>query len=251
VRASGLNSNTFNSNTVTSTKGRRAMLQGVSKKFRGGCLMLVRDDQQQVTFIGTAFLVHSQGYLLTAAHLVTRPAGLHVVPTTASDDFVPMTFERVAAMPVSVVRTDLAHDVALLRIEQDLGIEVPDDFLGTADSVRPGASIMSLGYSFGHEQLHTVMSVGGIVSAKIRSPNQTALILFDNMVQDGDTGGPLVHVADGHIVGLVSGRFEPAEVVRGSTDWDRSPARDTNISFAVAIDYAVDLLREEGLLSHA
>lgn len=226
------------------------MLQGVSQKFRGGCLMLVRDDQQQVSFVGTAFLVHAQGYLLTAAHLVNRPEGLHVVPSTSSDDFTPMTFERVAAMPVSVVRSDIAHDVALLKIEQELGIEVPDDFLGTADNVRPGASIMSVGYSFGHEQLHAVLSVGGYISAKIRSPNATRLILFDNMVQDGDTGGPLVHVADGHIVGLVSGRFEPAEVVRGSTDWDRKPARDTNISYAVAIDYGVDLMREEGLLSH-
>jgi serine protease Do len=94
-----------------------------------------------------------------------------------------------------------AMNLLMVWIEQDLGIEVPDDFLGGAESVRPGASIMSLGYSFGHERLHTVVGVGGVVSAKIRSTNQTALILFDNMVQDGDTGGPLVHVADGHIVG--------------------------------------------------
>jgi serine protease Do len=46
----------------------------------------------------------------------------------------------------------------------------------------------------------------------------------------------------------VSGRFEPSEVVRGSKDWDRRPARDTNISFAVGIDYGIALLREQGLL---
>jgi serine protease Do len=226
------------------------MLQGVSQKFRGGCLMLVRDDAQQLSFLGTAFLVHAQGYLLTAAHLVHRGEGLHVVPTTSSGDFVPMTFERVAAMPVSVVAIDADHDTALLKIEQDLGIEVPDDFLGSAENVRPGATIMSLGYAFGHEQLHAVITVGGFVSAKIRSPNETGLILFDNMVQDGDTGGPLVHVADGHVVGVISGRFEPQEVVRGNTDWDRRPARDTNISFAVAIDYGVELMRNQDLLAH-
>jgi serine protease Do len=70
------------------------------------------------------------------------------------------------------------------------------------------------------------------------------------MVHDGDRGGPLVHVADGHIIGLVSGRFEPAEVVRGSMDWDRAPPHDTNMSYAVAIDYGLDLMRAEGLMEH-
>jgi serine protease Do len=226
------------------------MLQGVSKKFRGGCMMLVRDDGQQVTFLGTAFLVHGGGWLLTAAHLVHQPDGLRVVPTTPDDGFVPMTFDRVAAMPAQVVRTDVARGTALLKIEQPLEIGMPDDFLGSAENARPGASIMSLGYAFGHDQLHTVITVGGVIAGKIRSTNGTNLLLFDNMAQDGDTGGPLVHVVDGHIVGVVIGRFEPAEVVRGSQDWDRSPARDTNISYAVAIDYGIALMRNEGLFDH-
>ena len=226
------------------------MLQEVSRKFRSGCMMLMRDEGEALTFLGSSFLVHREGYLLTAAHLVSRPVGLLIVPTSFSDGFAPMTFDRVAGMPVSVVRQDREHDVALLRIERGVEIEVPDDFLGATENVRPGASVMSLGYSFGHQQLHTVITLSGVVSAKLRSPNDTGLILFDNMVHDGDRGGPLVHVADGHIVGLVSGRFEPAEVVRGSLDWDRAPPRDTNVSYAVAIDYGVDLMRAEGLLEH-
>jgi serine protease Do len=225
------------------------MLQGVSHKFRSGCMMLVRDQLEQVSFLGSAFLVHRAGYLLTAAHLVPNPDGLRVVATSLTEDFAPMRFDRVAAMPVSVCRTAPEHDIALLRIVEDVEIEVPDDFLGSTVAVRPGASVMTLGYSFGHEQLHTILTTGAVVSAKIRSPNDTNLILFDNMVHDGDRGGPLVHVADGHIVGLISGRFEPAEVVRGSREWDRSPARDTNMSFAVAIEYGRELMHAEGLMA--
>jgi hypothetical protein len=55
---------------------------------------------------------------------------------------------------------------------------------------------------------------------------------------------PLVHVADGHSVGLVSGRFEPAEVVRGSKDWDRGAARDINIGIGIALG------REQARLSN-
>jgi serine protease Do len=227
------------------------MLQGVSQKFRGGCMMLMRDQGERVAFLGSAFLVHRDGYLLTAAHLTTEPRGLRVVATSLSEGFAPMSFDRVAAMPVTVARTDHQHDVALLRIEQDLGIEVPDDFLGSTDNVRPGASVMSLGYAFGHEQLHALLTISGVVSAKIRSPNNTRLILFDSMTHDGDRGGPLVHVADSHVVGVLSGRFEPAEVVRGSRDWDRKPPRDTNISHAVAIEYGLELMREEAILGPA
>lgn len=223
------------------------MLQIASRKFRGACMMLMRDGEDQLSFLGSAFLVHRTGYMLTAAHLVSKTDGLLVVPTAYTDDFTPMTFDRVSAMEVSVVSSDTHSDVALLKIEHDLAIEVPDDFLGATENVDPGATVMGLGYSFGHEQLHAVITHGGVVAAKIRSPNDTRLILFDKMVNDGDRGGPLVHVNDGHIVGIISGRFEPAETVRGSQDWDRSPPRDTSVSFAVAIEYGLELMAAEGL----
>ncbi|MEJ2514564.1 MAG: serine protease [Gammaproteobacteria bacterium] len=223
------------------------MLQNASRKFRGACMMLMREGEDQLSFLGTAFLVHPSGYLLTAAHLVSNTQGLRIVPTAFSDDFIPMTFDRVAAMSVSVVSKNTNADVALLKLEQELAIEVPDDFVGATQNVRPGASIMTVGYSFGHEQLHTTLNFNGVVAAKIQSPNGTRLILFDKMVNDGDVGGPLVHVHDGHIVGVISGRFEPAETVRGSDQWDRSPPRDTTVAFAVAIEYGLELMAAEGL----
>lgn len=223
------------------------MLQNISRKFRSACMMLMREGDEQLSFLGSAFIVHPAGYLLTAAHLVNKTEGLRIVPTNFSDDFVPMTFDRVAAVPVSVVGTNTNADVALLKMDQDVSIGVPDDFLGATENVRPGASVMSLGYSFGHEQLHSVMNFEAVVAGKIQSPNTTRLILFDKMVNDGDVGGPLVHVNDGHIVGIISGRFEPAETVRGSDDWDRSPPKDTTVSFAVAIDYGLELMAAEGL----
>ncbi len=223
------------------------MLQNVSRKFRGACMMLMREGDQQLSFLGSAFLVHPSGYLLTAAHLVANPDSLRVAATTFSDDFIPMTSERVAAVPVSVVSRNASADVALLKIEEEVSIGVPDDFVGATENVRPGASVMTVGYSFGHEQLHTTLNFSGVVAGKIQSPNGTRLILFDKMVNDGDVGGPLVHVNDSHIVGIISGRFEPAETVRGSEDWDRSPPRDTTVAFAVAIEYGLELMAAEKL----
>lgn len=226
------------------------MLQGVSHKFRSGCMMLARSQAESLTFLGSAFLVHGEGYLLTAAHLTAQEEGLVVVPSTFTDGFSPMTFDRVAAMEVEVRQRDVNRDVALLKISQDIAISVPDDFLGMTDAVRPGASVMALGYSFGHQQVHSLLGYNAVVSAKIRSRNETDLILYDSAFHEGDRGGPLVHVADGHIVGIVCDHFEPAEIaVQSGVASEKLEPRETNVSYAVAIEYGLALMREEGLVT--
>lgn len=218
------------------------MLQGVSQKFSSGCMMLARQRGDSIEFLGSAFLVHERGYLLTAGHLVGAADGLVVVPSEPSDEFLPMTSERVAAMPVSVAARDTERDVALLHIEHEVDISVPDDFLGSTSAVRQGASVMALGYSFGHHQVHIAMAFNAVVTAKIMSRNGTALVLYGSAFHEGDRGGPLVHVQDGHIVGIVSGRFEPGELVPQVPEEDRLTAAETNVSYAVGIEYGLALM---------
>lgn len=221
------------------------MLQTVTHKFASGCMMLARRRDDAIEFLGSSFLVDRNGYLLTAAHLVTAGGdGLVVVPAEPSEDFQPMTSHRVNAMPVSVAARDTEHDVALLKIEQDVEIGVPDDFLGSTAAVRQGASVMALGYSFGHHQVHSVLSFEAVVSAKIRSRNDTALVLFSSAFHEGDRGGPLIHVQDGHVIGIVSGRFEPGDLVPQVPVDDRLTAAETNVSYAVAIEYGLALMAE-------
>lgn len=206
-------------------------------------MMLARQQGDAIEFLGSAFLVDAAGYLLTAAHLVARRENLVVVAAEPSDDFLPMTAERVAAMPVSVAAEDTERDVALLRIEQSLEISVPDDFLGSNEAVRQGASLMALGYSFGHHQVHTVMAFDAVVTGKIRSRNGTALILYGSAFHEGDRGGPLVHVQDGHVIGIISGRFEPSELIAPTAGEPKLALAETNVSYAVAIEYGLALMK--------
>jgi S1-C subfamily serine protease len=220
------------------------MLQRLAHKFRSGCAMLARRRGDAIDFLGSAFLVHADGYLLTAAHLVTASEGLVVAPSAPSDDFLPMTSDRIAAMPAVVVASDVDRDVALLKIEQPLEISVPDDFLGNNAAVRPGASVMALGYSFGHHRVHAAMAFDAVVSAKIRSSNGTALILYGSAFHEGDRGGPLVHVQDGHIIGIISGRFAPAELFGHAPDDGHGLAAEMNVSYAIAIEYGLALMAD-------
>jgi serine protease Do len=205
-------------------------------------MILARQRGDTIDFLGSAFLVDSQGYLLTAGHLVASSEGLVVVASEPSDDFRPMTVERVAALPVSVAAHDTDRDVALLRIDHALDISVPDDFLGSNEAVRQGASVMALGYSFGHHQVHTVFVFDAVVSAKARSKNGTSLILYGSAFHEGDRGGPLIHVEDGHVIGIISGRFEPRELMPQSPADSRLLPAETNVSYAVAIEHGLALM---------
>lgn len=226
------------------------MLQTVCQKFNGGCMMVFRRTRDTAQFLGTAFLVHESGYLLTVAHILPEEGHLMVVPPDTVDDFTPISQETVTSIPVKVARRNLKQDVALLKMEQAPEMRLPDHFLGTAENIAVGSSSMAMGFAFGHQTLHTLVTMNAVISAKVLSRNQSKLLLFDSMVHDGDRGGPLIGVADGLIVGLINGRFDPQEASKGYTDGSHTLVSNTNISYAVAIDYGLALMEEEGLEIH-
>lgn len=224
------------------------MLQDASLKFSGGCMMLVRKRGGAVVFLGTAFLMHDDGYLLTAAHLIGDDAeDLMVVRAKNPEEFVPISLDEVPAMGVSVSAIDKVHNVALLEIDRNLRIETPDHLVGAAATAQMGSSVINMGFPFGHQELHALAAVSGIISAKVQSRNGTKMLLFDTMVLDGDAGGPLVQAPDGRVIGIVIGRFSPVEDGGDFTRGNRHPGFDTNISYAVAIEYGIALMEAQGL----
>ena len=56
-------------------------------------------------------------------------------------------------------------------------------------------------------------------------------------------GAPLVTMADGRVIGVVNGRFDPAQ----AGDSETEPAEQPHFSFAVSIEYAAAMLEAEGL----
>jgi serine protease Do len=227
------------------------MLGAVFKKFSGGCMMVFRRDGDAVQFLGTAFLVHEDGYLLTVSHTMPKEGQLIVVPAESGYEFTPISQETVTSIPVTVVRRNVDRDIALLKMQQKIDMQMPDHFLGTAESALVGNQVMALGYAFGHQALHTLVASSAVTSAKVLSRNESKILLFDTMIHDGDRGGPLVGVEDGLVIGILNGRFDAMEASKDYTDGSQTIKSNTNISYAVAIDYGIDLMREEGLISAA
>lgn len=226
------------------------MLQTICQKFSGGCMMVMRQHSDTVSFLGTAFLVHEAGYLLTVDHILPREGKLLVVPGDRAEDFTPVSQKRVTTLPVSVAQRNPDRDVALLRIDQPMEMRLPDHFLGSAENMGMGNSVMIMGYSFGYQTLHVLVAMNAVISAKVLSNNRTRMLLFDSMVHDGDRGGPLISVGDGLVVGIINGRFDAQEAAREYTDGSRTIAANTNISYAVAVEYGIELMEREGLTAH-
>lgn len=217
------------------------MLETVSQRFQGSCMMLMRRSGTEVTFLGSGFLVHPDGYLLTAARNVADDGELVVVSPEVGEGFVPVTQDEVSPVPAEVVSRDMARDVALLKLKPDLDINMPDGVLGTPEDDARGAVLMSLGVPFGYYRIHGVIVSQSILAGRIKSRSDTNLILFDRRVQYGDVGGPLISAEKQRVIGVVGGVFDPVELEGRETPEGVRPINSA-LSYAASIEYGAALL---------
>ncbi len=222
------------------------MLESVRLRYEGCCMMLMSIEEDRGIFLGSAFLVHSKGYALTAAHILPNKAELGLVPAQPAGSFVPLTMEQVTPVPVEVVRRDTEHDVALLKLIPDLGIAVPSHIMGNPAETPLGTTVMSMGFSFAHYRLHSVVSLQATLSAKVLSAHQAHILLFDTPIHPGDAGGPLINARDERIIGVVLGPFAASDLVAESTG-SKPDSASSAISQAISIEYGIELMKQEGL----
>lgn len=202
------------------------------------------DEQNHLVFLGTAFVIHPDGYLLTAAHAVSMQKNLMVVPVSPEDDFMPMISASFRAIPVNVAGADLEHDIALLQFTDEVGMNMPDHILGAPETITMGTGVACIGFPFGFQCIYNQVLQQAVVSGKILSANDTKLFLFDSRVHDGTRGAPLISMDDQRVIGVVSGRFDCLEA---SPIEEKEKGMPTSFSYAVSIEYAVPLMEELGV----
>lgn len=217
------------------------MLETVSQRFKGSCMMIMQRTGEEVTFLGSGFFVHPDGYLLTAARIVGADKDLVVVSPPADEVFPQVTQDEVSPVPVELIAEDRERDVALLKLKPDINIHMPEGILGSAETDSRGALLMSLGIPFGYYRVHGVIAAQSVLAGRIRSYTGTKLIIFDRRVQYGDIGGPLVSVDSAQVIGIVGGVFDPIELEGGEMPEGVRPI-NSDLSYATAIEYGSELL---------
>ena len=164
--------------------------------------------------IGSGFIVTSDGYVLTNAHVVAD----------ASEVTVKLTDRR--EFRARVVGVDKRSDVALIKIPAS---GLPTVRFGDPDKIRPGQWAIAIGSPFGFENSVTA----GVVSAVGRplpDDSGTSFVTFiqtDAAVNPGNSGGPLFNL-DGQVIGMNAQIYSRTGGYMG-------------MSFAIPIDVALNV----------
>ena len=176
-----------------------------------------REQEQQS--VGSGFVISSDGYLITNAHVVDGADEVNVKLTDKRE------------FKAKVVGVDKRTDIALLKIEAK---DLPKVTIGDPDKLKVGEWVVAIGKPFGLENTMTA----GIVSAKGRDLPQENLVPFiqtDAAVNPGNSGGPLFNLK-GEVIGINSMIFSRTGGYMG-------------LSFAIPIDIAMNTvaqLKEKG-----
>ncbi len=160
--------------------------------------------------IGSGFIVSSDGYVLTNAHVVAD----------ASEVTVKLTDRR--EFVAKVMGVDKRSDVALIKIA---ATGLPTVHFGNSSLLKPGQWVVAIGSPFGFANSVTA----GVVSATAR-PLDEAYVPFiqtDAAVNPGNSGGPLFNV-DGEVIGINAQIYSRTGGYMG-------------MSFAIPIDLALNV----------
>ena len=146
-------------------------------------------QQRESVGSGSGVIIREDGYIVTNNHVIDNATKIEV------------TLNNNQTYPATLVGTDPATDIALLKIDASGLPVIP---FGDSDKLRLGEWVIAIGSPY---DLRSTITAG-IVSAKGRSmPNYTgefkveSFIQTDAAVNPGNSGGALVDKA-GNLVGI-------------------------------------------------
>lgn len=164
--------------------------------------------------MGSGFIISSDGYILTNAHVVE------------SADEITVKLNDKREFIGEVIGTDKKTDIALIKIKAE---NLPKVNQGDPEKLKVGEWVVAIGSPFGFENSVTA----GIVSAKGRSlaqENYVPFIQTDVAINPGNSGGPLFNMK-GEVVGINSQIYSRTGGFMG-------------LSFAIPINVATDIANQ-------
>jgi TonB family protein len=209
------------------------------------------DRGYRYLFYGDGFFINEQGYLMTAAHVLSQLHGGQ-----------PYVLLRQRSGPprfvlATLIVADRDHDVAILRATPNpfegkykaAFLPLAYDWLARSRAVltaslRPSKprDAYTLDPSVDERSLSEVFDFKFSQLDKGRS--DTELFLFNNQVRRGQSGAPIVSADSQGVVGLVEGLWLRSSLVPLAT----AAEQDTpGIGAGVPIHYAIALLQQRGI----
>jgi serine protease Do len=149
---------------------------------------------QTPTGLGSGFVIHEDGYIVTNDHVI---AGEHRIAVTifeeGRNELTKVTYDN-----VRIVATSAELDLALLKIQaEDAGPFVSVPLAAVDGGLREGQTVFAIGSPLGLDR--TVSE--GIISVANRVINGRLYLQTTTQINPGNSGGPLFNLK-GEVVGV-------------------------------------------------
>jgi serine protease Do len=155
------------------------------------------------TSSGTGFLIdRERGWLLTNAHVATR-----------SPSLIQVSFQDGNQIDAQRIHVDSYIDLAVLAIPPTSIPKSATEASLACDALpAPGTSVLAYGHPWGLSYTATRGIVSGL---SWFYPSQ--LIQTDAVINSGNSGGPLISLTDGSVIGINTATYSPGSEDNGST----------------------------------
>jgi len=192
-------------------------------------------SDRQVQGMGSGFIISTQGYILTNAHVVEGAASLAVTLTDGKE------------IKATLVGVDEIADIAVLKIDQP-GLRPLK--LGDSSAIRVGDYVVAVGNPLGRGLEGTVTM--GIISARARSitigDHTNTYIQTDAAINVGNSGGPLLNMR-GEVIGI-----NTAKTINAGYDESGEAITTEGLGFALPINDVQKIAEQlitKGYVEHA
>ncbi|MBV8660453.1 MAG: trypsin-like peptidase domain-containing protein [Burkholderiales bacterium] len=187
-----------------------------------GVLLALQAPAHAAMASGSGFFVTADGYIATNHHVIEGATAISV------------TDHQGKHYTARVVHTDLANDLALLKIE---GTHVPLP-IAHSNSARLGDAVFTLGFPNVLMQGTAVKFTEGTISSLEGMQDQPNAFQISVPVQPGNSGGPLIN-NEGQVVGVVVAKLNAAVSLRLGSGLPEA------VNYAVKSNYLLELIASE------
>ena len=146
---------------------------------------------------GTGFIISKDGYIATNAHVID--GSNRVTVDMLKDD-------KVVQYEAEVVVTDVANDVAIIKIVDDAFTAFNKLPYTIEPNINIGADVYTIGFPLNDVMGTNYKVTNGIISAKTGIDDDIRYYQITVPIQPGNSGGPLIN-RNGNVVGLTTSRL--------------------------------------------
>ncbi len=145
--------------------------------------------------LGTGWFCSPSGYVITNHHVVAGERTIGVTAFRREEG----RFEKQVYKKVKLVALNEHIDLALLKVEEDLDMEIPQLYLGDSTVVKEGDEVFTIGNPMGLER----SASQGIISKINRNFEGRLYVQTTAPIAPGNSGGPLFNER-GEVIGVTN-----------------------------------------------